>query len=162
MTTELTMLALSVVLGIVQIVLSAQTKNLPTGYLWAAGPRDEPRPPLTAMAGWLERALSNFLETFPLFAAAVLIAHTTGRHDWMTVWGAQLYFWGRLAYLPLYALGVFLVRSLAWNLAHPHTAVAGDLRLSLRSWRSRRRSALWRGCGSEGATGSREDRLRWH
>jgi uncharacterized MAPEG superfamily protein len=39
------------------------------------------------------------------------------------VWGAQLYFWGRLAYLPLYALGVFLVRSLAWNLAHPHTAV---------------------------------------
>jgi hypothetical protein len=59
MTTELTMLALSVVLGIVQIVLSAQTKNLPTGYLWAAGPRDEPRPPLTAMAGRLERALSN-------------------------------------------------------------------------------------------------------
>jgi uncharacterized MAPEG superfamily protein len=26
------------------------------------------------MAGRLERALSNFLETFPLFAAAVLIA----------------------------------------------------------------------------------------
>jgi hypothetical protein len=77
MTTELAMLALSVVLGIVQIVLSAQTKNLPTGYLWAAGPRDEPRPPLTAMAGRLERALSNFLETFPLFAAAVLIAHAT-------------------------------------------------------------------------------------
>jgi uncharacterized MAPEG superfamily protein len=116
MTTELTMLALSVVLG-VQIALSAQTKNLQTGYLWAAGPRDEPRPPLTAMAGRLERALSNFLETFPLFAAAVLIARATGRHDWMTVWGAQLYFWGRLAYLPLYASGVFLVRSLAWNLA---------------------------------------------
>ena len=30
MTTELTMLALSVVLGIVQIALSAQTKNLQT------------------------------------------------------------------------------------------------------------------------------------
>jgi uncharacterized MAPEG superfamily protein len=39
MTTELTMLALSVVLGIVQIVLSAQTKNLQTGYRWAGGPR---------------------------------------------------------------------------------------------------------------------------
>ena len=66
MTTELTMLALSIVLGIVQIALSAQTKNLQTGYLWSAGPRDEPRPPLTAMAGRIERALSNFLETFPL------------------------------------------------------------------------------------------------
>jgi hypothetical protein len=32
MTTELTMLALSVVLGLVQIVLSAQSKNFVTGY----------------------------------------------------------------------------------------------------------------------------------
>jgi len=41
MTVELTMLALSVVLGLVQIVLSAQSKNLQLGYWWAAGPRDE-------------------------------------------------------------------------------------------------------------------------
>ena len=33
----------------------------------------------------------------------------------MTVWGAQLYFWGRVVYVPLYASGVFLVRSLVWN-----------------------------------------------
>jgi uncharacterized MAPEG superfamily protein len=45
----------------------------------------------------------------------VLIAHVAGRHDWMTVWGAQLYFWGRVVYLPLYASGVFLLRSLVWN-----------------------------------------------
>ena len=44
------------------------------------------------MAGRLECALANFLEAFSLFAAAVLIAHAAGRHDWMTVWGAQLYF----------------------------------------------------------------------
>lgn len=62
-------------------------------------------------------ALQNFLETFPLFAAAILIAHAAGRHDWMTVWGAQLYFWGRLIYLPLYAFGVPWVRSLAWSVA---------------------------------------------
>jgi len=117
MTTELTMLAFSVVLGLVQIVLSAQSKNLVTGYRWAGGPRDEPRAQLTPVAGRLERALSNFLETFPLFAAAVLIAHAAGQHDWMTVWGAQLYFWGRVAYVPLYTFGVFLVRSLAWNVA---------------------------------------------
>ena len=117
MTVELTMLALSVVLGLVQIVLNAQSKNMQHGYWWAAGPRDEARPPLTGIAGRLERALLNFLETFPLFAAAVLIAQAAGRHDWMTVWGAQLYFWGRVAYVPLYVLGVPLARSLVWNVA---------------------------------------------
>ena len=35
----------------------------------------------------------------------------------LTWWGAQLYFWGRVAYLPLYVLGVPLVRSLVWNVA---------------------------------------------
>jgi uncharacterized MAPEG superfamily protein len=35
----------------------------------------------------------------------------------MTVAGAHLYFWGRLAYLPLYAFGIPVVRSLAWYLA---------------------------------------------
>ena len=35
----------------------------------------------------------------------------------MTEWGVQLYFWGRVAYLVLYAGGVFLLRSLTWNVA---------------------------------------------
>jgi uncharacterized MAPEG superfamily protein len=117
MTIELTMLALAVVLGLVQIVLAAQAKTRQTGFQWAAGPRDEPRQPVSGVAGRLERALSNFLETFPLFAAAVLIAHAAGRHDWMTVWGAQLYFWARVVYLPLYVFGVTLVRTLAWTVA---------------------------------------------
>ena len=71
--------------------------------------------PLTPIAGRLERALANFLETFPLFAAAVLIAHAAGRHDWMTEWGSVLYLAARVVYVPLYAFGVFLVRSLVWN-----------------------------------------------
>jgi uncharacterized MAPEG superfamily protein len=117
MTIELKLLALSIVLGLVQIVLSAQSKNLVTGYRWAGGPRDEPRVPLTPIAGRLERALTNFLETFPLFAAALLVAHAAGRHDWMTEWGAMLYFTARVVYVPLYAFGIFLVRSLAWNVS---------------------------------------------
>lgn len=117
MTIELKMLALSIVLGLVQIVLSAQSKNLQHGYRWAAGPRDEPRPQLTGIAGRSERALGNFVETFPLFAAAVFLAHAAGRHDWMTIWGSQLYFWARVVYLPLYVFGVVLVRSLVWNVA---------------------------------------------
>jgi uncharacterized MAPEG superfamily protein len=117
MTIELTMLAFSIVLGLVQIIRSAQSKNLQLGYWWAAGPRDEPRPALTGLAGRLERALQILSKTFSLFAASVLIAHAAGRHDLMTVWGAQLYFCGRVVYLPLYAFGVPLARSLVWNIA---------------------------------------------
>ena len=45
---------------------------------------------------------------------AVLIAHVTGAESALTLWGASLYFWARLAYIPLYALGVPVVRSLVW------------------------------------------------
>jgi len=117
MTIELKMLALAVVLGLVQITLSAVANTLKTGLPWVAGPRDEPMPATTATCGRLKRALLNFLETFPLFAAAVLVAHAVGRHDWMTVWGAQLYFWARVVYVPLYAFGIAYVRTLAWAAA---------------------------------------------
>ena len=117
MTTELRMLALSTVLGLVQILLSSHSGNLQRGYRWAAGSRDEPAPPLKGVADRLDRALRNFLETFPLFAAAVLVAHVANRHDWMTVWGAHLYFWARVLFVLLYAFGVPLIRSLVWTVA---------------------------------------------
>jgi uncharacterized MAPEG superfamily protein len=69
------------------------------------------------VAGRLDRALKNFGETFPLFVAAVLCAHLADRHNALTIWGAHLYFWAPLVYLPLYAFGVPLVRSLVWNVA---------------------------------------------
>jgi uncharacterized MAPEG superfamily protein len=62
----------------------------------------------------LERALRNFLETFPLFAAAVLVAHEAGRHSWLTEWGAQTYLAARVVYLPLYAAGVPVVRTIVF------------------------------------------------
>jgi uncharacterized MAPEG superfamily protein len=117
MTTELTMLALSIVLGLVHIVLAASTGTMARGLDWNVGPRDEVKPPLTGIAGRLDRAQRNFLETFALFAAVVLIADAANRHDAMTVLGAQLYFWGRLVYLPLYALGIAYVRTVAWAVA---------------------------------------------
>ena len=117
MTLELKMLALSVVLGLVQIVLASHAASLQRGYVWTASSRDEAAPKLTGVAGRLERALHNFVETFPLFAAAVLTAHVAGTQSWMTEWGAQLYFWARVAYVACYAAGVFLVRSLVWNVA---------------------------------------------
>jgi uncharacterized MAPEG superfamily protein len=79
------MLALSVVLGLIQIPLVAQARSRQNGSWRGAGPRDEPKPPFAGVGGRFERTLANYLETFPFFAAAVLITHAAGRHDWMTV-----------------------------------------------------------------------------
>ena len=115
MSVEMRMLTLSVLLGIVQIIAASHAASLQRGYRWTASPRDEQVEPLPGVAGRLERALRNFSETFPLFAAVVLAAQLVGTHNALTVWGAQLYFWARVAYVPLYAAGVPLIRSLVWN-----------------------------------------------
>ena len=105
------------VLGLVQIVAASHSASLQRGYRWTASPRDEPTPPLRGVAGRLDRALRNFLETFPLFVAVVLAAHVSETHNALTEWGARLYLWGRVAYVPLYVAGIPLVRSLVWNVA---------------------------------------------
>ncbi|HXK25985.1 MAG TPA: MAPEG family protein [Myxococcota bacterium] len=115
--TELLGLVAAAALGLVHIVLAAQSASLQRGYRWTAGPRDEPLPPLAGVAGRLARANANYLETFPFFAAAIVAVLATGTHSAWSKWGVILYLGGRLAYLPLYAAGVFLIRSMAWNVA---------------------------------------------
>lgn len=117
MTLELVYLGLSIVLAFIQLLLPAAFATRERGMAWNAGPRDEKLPPLTGLGGRLERAHRNMMETFPLFVGAVLIAHVSGAHNWLSVGGAGLYFWGRLVYVPLYALGIPYVRSLVWTVA---------------------------------------------
>jgi uncharacterized MAPEG superfamily protein len=62
----------------------------------------------------LKRAQDNLFETLPLFLGAVLIAHVAGKENETTALGAQIYFWARVAYVPLYAWGVRHLRSLVW------------------------------------------------
>ncbi len=114
MTTELTMLGWSVVLGLVQIAIAATCSVSQRGLGWVAGARDGVVPPLTGIGGRLDRARANFLETFPFFVAVVLAAHLLQRHDGMTVLGAQLYFWARLVHVPVYAAGIPYLRTLIW------------------------------------------------
>jgi len=117
MTPELLMLALSVVLGLVHVVVSAIATTHQYGAKWNVSARDAPMPPLQIVAGRLQRALHNFLETFPLFAVAVLIADATNRHGWLAVWGAQIYFYARVLYLPIYAAGLPVIRTVVWSVA---------------------------------------------
>jgi len=114
---ELRILTLSVVLGLVHIIAASHSASLQRGYRWAASARDEAVAPLTGMAGRLDRALRNYLETFPLFAALILAVQISGRNGMLSEYGAMLYLAGRVVYLPLYAYGVPLVRSLVWNVS---------------------------------------------
>ncbi|WP_137389132.1 MAPEG family protein [Rhodoligotrophos defluvii] len=117
MSTELQLLAWTVVLGLAQLVLATMAARRQDSLEWAMGPRDTPQPPLTGIAGRLARAQANFMETFPFFAAAVLIVAVSARSNALTYWGAQLYFWARLVYLPVYAAGIPYVRSVIWGVS---------------------------------------------
>jgi uncharacterized MAPEG superfamily protein len=117
MTTELLMLALSVVLGFVHIMAAVIARTHQYGRAWNVSARDEVMPPLQTIAGRLSRAQSNFMETFPLFAALVLMADAANHHGALTVWGAQIYFYARVLYLPIYAAGIPIVRTVVWTVA---------------------------------------------
>ncbi len=120
MTNEFQALGLSVILGLFQLVLAVCFAIRDRGLAWAFSPRDVSVEPLRGLAGRVDRAFYNFLETFPLFATLVLVAHAMGVHNSLTVWGAGLYFWARVAYLPIYMSGIHVLRTLTW-----FTSVAG-------------------------------------
>lgn len=114
MTPELTLLAWTLVLALAQILLASSLRTKETGLSFNMSPRDaDPLPPgrLTARA---QRAQANLFETLPLFAAAVLIAHGANIHTQLTVLACWLYLGARVVYLPLYVLGVPVLRSLVW------------------------------------------------
>ena len=112
---EMQMLWLSVALGLVQLVLVVVSSGLARRTNWALGARDEAGPPFGKVGARLDRALSNAVQSFAFFAAAVLIANTLNRHTQLSELGAQIYFWARVAYVPLYAAGIPVVRTLVWT-----------------------------------------------
>jgi uncharacterized MAPEG superfamily protein len=114
MSAEMTALALAIVLGFIHLFVAIHVITNERGFMWNVGARDESTPLPSKLAGRLDRAFWNFLETFPFFAAAVLMAAILGRHNWETVLGAELYIAGRAIYLPLYALGIPFIRTLVW------------------------------------------------
>ena len=114
---ELKMLAWSVALGLVHVLLGAVLTTHQRGLRWNVGARDAVLPPVTGVAARVDRALRNFLETFPFFAAAVLAVVVLERGDASTALGTQCYFWARLAYVPLYAAGVPYLRTVVWGVS---------------------------------------------
>ncbi len=117
MSTELMILGWTLVLALVQIMLAAQLRTAETGLSYNMGARDAEAPPPRPITARVQRAQANLFETLPLFAAAVLIAHVGGREGELTLWGSYAYLIARVLYVPLYAFGVPLLRSLVWGVS---------------------------------------------
>ena len=60
---------------------------------------------------------ASLIEAMLTLRAAVLLEASAGHGSGLAPLGAQLYFWGRVAFLPLYALGWPVVRTAAWTVA---------------------------------------------
>ena len=114
MTTELSVLAWGCVLALVHIFAAAQVKTRQYGTSWNMGARDEELPPPNPLVGRLTRAQANFFETFPLVIAAILIVQAAGLNSKWTAIGAMVWLGARVIYLPLYAMGVPMVRTLVF------------------------------------------------
>lgn len=117
MNIELQMLIWSLVLGIVQVLITATASTQQRGLKWNLSSRDDAKAPLTGVAGRLGRALENFKETFPFFLGAIVVTQLLSKNNSTSALGAQLYFWGRLLYLPIYAFNITVARTLIWTLS---------------------------------------------
>jgi uncharacterized MAPEG superfamily protein len=114
---ELKLLLVAVVIGFVQIVwTAAASSGGERNFAWLAGPRDDQKP-VGVVAARLDRALRNFLETFPLFAAALIGCIFAQKLGTQTLYGSGLYVIARALYVPLYASGVAVLRTLVWTVS---------------------------------------------
>ncbi len=114
MSIEMQMLGWSVVLGIIYVLVAAGFGTWQRGLLWNAGNRDGVPQPLNKYAARADRARHNFLETFAFFAAATLAVVAMHKTGAQTALGAQIYFWARLVYLPVYVIGIPYLRTAIW------------------------------------------------
>jgi uncharacterized MAPEG superfamily protein len=113
MTIELTMLALSVALLFVLVMIQATAGVQAQGLMPMAGARDNLGPASTWQAR-TKRCVDNHREGLILFAPLVLIASQAGITNTLTVLGAQLFFYSRVAHAIVYLIGLPMIRPLFW------------------------------------------------
>tara|TARA_R110002072_G_scaffold188905_1_gene345721 strand:+ start:49 stop:438 length:390 start_codon:yes stop_codon:yes gene_type:complete len=113
MSTELLYLTLSAGLTLILWLpyilarIGAQGMSGAMGY-----PENPPAPP--AWAKRSERVHLNMVENLAPFAVLVLVAHVLGISTEMTVLGAILFFWARVAHAVVFTLGIPYLRTLTF------------------------------------------------
>ena len=125
MTLELKLVVWSTALALVQMLAALLAAIAQVGLLPLVGNREK----LPAPEGWAgraQRAYRNMLESLIVFATLVLVAQSAGKTNVATALGAQLFFWSRLAYAPVYIIGIPWLRTGLWG-----ASFAGSLQILL-------------------------------
>ncbi|WP_395699711.1 MAPEG family protein [Aquabacterium sp.] len=116
MTPTLKAVALMAVITWLAILLASLIRAkawTPSGLMVAFGNR-EGLAEASGFAGRAQRAANNTLENFVLFAAIALVAHASGNTSPKIAAGAELFLWARLAYIPIYWIGIPFLRTASW------------------------------------------------
>ena len=115
MTKELLWLTLTIILTGVMWVPYMIDRAMVLG-LWAF--MDNPSRSDKPQSGWAQRlyfAHTNAVENLIIFAPLVLILDAQGHSTQSTVIACAIYFWSRLAHAILYALGIPVLRTIAFT-----------------------------------------------
>ena len=113
---ELMLLVWAAVLTLVQAVVAVHGALMQVGLPMLAGNR-EGMPEIRGWGGRAARAHRNMLENLVLFAVLVLAAVVAGKTNDMTLLGAQIFLYARIAYLLVYLAGLPWVRTAVWGVS---------------------------------------------
>src|SRR5678815_3961225 len=116
MPVELKILAFGAVLLFVHIFTATRFKTAQYGRKWNVGARDEALPEPNPISGRTMRAQANFAETFPIAIVALLGVVIAGKTSQWTAIGGWIWLGARVVYLPLYAAGVPVIRTVVWTI----------------------------------------------
>lgn len=112
MADDVHMLAYSAMLAWVMIMAAAAIRT--NGSIVLMFSNRDGLPPPTAVSERADRAVRNMLENLVLFVALWVAAKSTNAQDWKLLRGAQMFFFARVVYFPLYLAGVKVARTAAW------------------------------------------------
>jgi len=114
---ELKILALGALLLFVHIFTATRFKTAQWGRKWNVGARDEALTEPNPVTGRTMRAQANFQETFPIAIIALIGVVIAQRTSQWTAIGGWIWLGARVVYLPLYAVGVPVIRTIVWTIS---------------------------------------------
>ena len=116
MSVEMRCLFAAMVLALVHLTAASFSFKAQVGNRYSVGPRDEDIRP-TGLAGRLDRAQRNFLETFPVFVAAVLMVHLLRIGAEPPALQARCFTFDIVRSSPTVCVECAWLRTFSWNIA---------------------------------------------
>lgn len=107
-----TVVLLVLLLFVVQLFLQETSRY---GFdLWQIMGNRDVEPKESVIAARLDRAKNNMVEALPIFLGLAMLALVKGGDTSATANGATFFLIARIVYVPIYAKGIPVLRSLVW------------------------------------------------